>query len=281
MLPFFVAAGSGLPPALVRSPAATAGLSPAAGALVLAGLLLGLLPGLQAAGAEPLPPLPGPADPHGFYASLGAGASWPQPIHYDYNQLGALLPIKGTLLADPGFAADLGLGYDFGRWRTELSYVHRQATVTASKWSVGPFPLAATVADPLVSSNSVFASLYADLPVNGRLVPYVGGGIGYTAVNSTATTISVRGLSQTFGGGSNGTLGYQAKAGLAYRASPRSDLFSEVVYQGAPGRSSGSLERSALSSWGLRLGWRYRFGGIPAGGTAVVVPAAAPAAATP
>jgi len=109
--------------------------------MVLTGLLSGLLAGFQAAGAgaEPLPPLPGPADPKGPYVSLGAGASWPQPIHYNDNQLGPLLPIKGTVLADPGFAADLGLGYDFGRWRTELSYVHRQATITSSKWSVAPF----------------------------------------------------------------------------------------------------------------------------------------------
>ena len=251
-------------------------LSPAAAPLVLTGLLSGLLVGVQAAGAgaKPLPTLPGPADPKGLYVSLGAGASWPQPIRYDDNQLGPLLPIQGTVLADPGFAADLGLGYDFGRWRTELSYVHRQATITESKWSVGPFPLAAAVADPVVSSNSVFASLYADLPINARLVPYVGGGIGYSVVNASATTISLRSGSQTFGGGSNGTLAYQAKAGLSFRASPHSDLFSEVVFQGAPGRSNGSLERSALSSWGLRLGWRYRFGAVRAG-------AAAAAATTP
>jgi opacity protein-like surface antigen len=272
VLPFFAAAGSGLPPAHVRSPAASAGINPAAGALVLAGLLLGLLSGLQAAGAEPLPPLPGPADPKGPYVSLGAGASWPQPIHYDDNQLGPLLPIQGTVLADPGFSADVGLGYDFGRWRTELSYVHRQAMITSSQWTVGPFPLAAAVADPVVSSNSVFASLYLDLPVKARLVPYVGGGLGYSVVKASATTISLRGVSQSFGGGNNGTLVYQAKAGLSFRASPRSDLFSEVVFQGAPGRSNGSLERSALSSWGLRLGWRFRFGSLQAGAPASTTP---------
>ncbi len=255
-------------------PAASVCLRLTAAPLVLTGLLSGLLAGFQAAGAgaEPLPPLPGPADPKGPYVSLGAGASWPQPIHYNDNQLGPLLPIKGTVLADPGFAADLGLGYDFGRWRTELSYVHRQATITSSKWSVGPFPLAAAVADPVVSSNSVFASLYADLPINARLVPYVGGGIGYSALNTSATTISLRSGSQSFGGGSNGTLAYQAKAGLSFRASPRSELFSEVVFQGAPGRSSGSLERNALSSWGLRLGWRYRFGSLQAGAAAATTP---------
>jgi hypothetical protein len=57
-------------------------------------------------------------------------------------------------------------------------------------------------------------------------------------------------------------LGYQAKAGLAYRSSPRSDLFAEVVYQGSPAVSRDILDRSALTSWGYRLGVRYRFGGL-------------------
>lgn len=167
--------------------------------------------------------------------------------------LGPLLPIAGTVLADPGFAADVGLGYDFGRWRTELSYVHRQATITSSTWTVGPYPLTAAVADPVVSSNSVFASLYADLPLNSRWVHYLGAGLGYTVINSADTTVSLRSGSQSFGGGSNGLLGYQAKVGISFRASPRTDLFSEVVFQGAPARSSDSLERGALASWGLRL----------------------------
>ncbi len=265
----FAATGAVVP---LTSALATRPLSAGLASGAVAALLVGLAaPGARAA---PLPALAGPLDPRGMYVSLGAGASWPQPVQYNDNQLGPLLPIKGTVLADPGFAADLGLGYDFGRWRTELSYVHRQATITESKWSVGPFPLAAAVADPVVSSNSIFASLYADLPINARLVPYVGGGLGYSVVNASATTISLRSGSQSFGGGTGGTLGYQAKAGLSFRASPRSELFSEVVFQGAPGRSSGSLERSALSSWGLRLGWRYRFGSLQAG-------AAAAAATTP
>lgn len=69
------------------------------------------------------------------------------------------------------------------------------------------------------------------------------------------------GNTASFGGGTRGLLGYQAKAGLAYRSSPRTDLFSEVVYQGAPGRSQDSVDRSALNLWGFRLGVRYRFSG--------------------
>jgi opacity protein-like surface antigen len=202
-------------------------------------------------------------DPKGLYATFGAGAGWPQPVHYSDDSLGPRLPIRGEVLANPGFASERGLGYDFGRLRSELSWVRRQATVdeAGSSWTVGPFRPLVSRDSPKVTSNSGFASLYLDLPVQGtRLIPYVGGGLGFTALQTSPTTIQLRRFSSTFGG--NGNLpAYQVKAGLAFRSSPRTDLFAETVFQGSPARTKGSLERSALINWGLRLGVRWRFGG--------------------
>lgn len=200
-------------------------------------------------------------DPRGVYASFGVGVGWPQPVHYADDRLGPVLPIRGTVQVDPGVTTDLGLGYDVGWLRGELSWVHREAAIGSSEWSVGPFPAVATGGGH-VSSKSAFASLYLDLAQqDSRLVPYVGGGLGYTALHTSQTTIQLGGNTASFGGGTRGLLGYQAKAGLAYRSSPRTDLFSEVVYQGAPGRSQDSVDRSALNLWGFRLGVRYRFSG--------------------
>lgn len=65
-----------------------------------------------------------------------------------------LLSIQGTLLADPGFTADLVLGYDVGRRCTVLStVVCRRAIVTSSSSSVGPHRLPATLADPVLSQS--------------------------------------------------------------------------------------------------------------------------------
>lgn len=201
-------------------------------------------------------------NPTGVYASLGVGVSWPQPVHYADDRLGSVRPIRGTVQVDPGVATDLGLGYDFGWLRGELSWVHREASIGSSDWSVGPFPASVSTGDGQVSSDSAFASLYLDFAQqDSRLVPYVGGGLGYTALHTSQTTLQLGGNTATFGGGNGGLLGYQAKAGLAYRSSPRTDLFSEVVYQGAPARSQDSLDRSALNSWGFRLGVRYRLSG--------------------
>jgi opacity protein-like surface antigen len=202
-------------------------------------------------------------DPKGLYATFGAGAGWPQPVHYSDDRLGPRLPIRGEVLADPGFASERGLGYDFGRLRGELSWVRRQATIddAGSSWTVGPFRPIVSRDSPKVSSNSGFASLYADLPIEGtRLIPYLGGGLGVTALQTSPTTIELRRSRSTFGG--SGKLpAYQAKVGLAYRSSPRTDLFAEAVFQGSPSRSQGSLQRSPLINWGLRFGLRWRFGG--------------------
>ena len=222
--------------------------------VLMAGQAAGFWAGVSAA---PLPP-----EPKGPYATLSAGASWPQPVSYNDSRLGPLLPIQGTVQADPGFAFDVGVGYDFGSLRSELTVVHREASVRSSSWSVGVNPVVASTSNPQVTSTSVFASLYLDLPVNDRLVPYVGGGLGYTNVTSSATDLTLGAVSQSFGGGSKGMLGYQAKAGLSYRSSPRSDLFAEAVYQGSPAVSRDTLDRSALNNWGYRLGVRYRFGAL-------------------
>ena len=202
-------------------------------------------------------------DPKGLYATFSVGAGWPQPVHYNDDRLGPLLPIRGEVLANPGFASERGLGYDFGRLRGELSWVRRQATVDAagSGWSVGPFRPSVSRDSPTVRSNSGFASLYLDLPVQGtRLIPYLGGGLGFTAVQTSPTTIQLRRFRSTFGGSGN-LPAFQAKAGLAYRSSPRTDLFAEGVFQGSPARTQGSLERSPLLNWGVRVGVRWRFGG--------------------
>jgi hypothetical protein len=126
---------------------------------------------------------------------------------------------------------------------------------------VGTFLPSVSRDSPKVSSNSGFANLYLDLPVAGtRLIPYLSGGLGVTALQTSPTTIQLRRFSSTFVG--SGKLpAYQAKVGLAYRSSPRTDLFAEAVFQGSPSRSQGSLEHSPLINWGCALACADASGG--------------------
>lgn len=215
------------------------------------------------AGAEPTAAAWMAKSARGFYTTTSAGAYWPQPVTFTETSLGPLLPIQGRVQGDAGFASELGLGHDFGRWRSELTLVRRRGVVESSTWQVGARLLPTPDDHPPLRSNSVFASLYLDLPVpETRLVPYVGGGFGYTALYSEPTTFQLGPNRVSIGGGNKGLLGYQAKAGLAYRSSPRTDVFAEGVLQGSPARTQDSLHRSALTSWGLRLGLRVRLGKV-------------------
>jgi len=66
---------------------------------------------------------------------------------------------------------------------------------------VGPFRPSVSRDSPKVSSNSGFASIYLDLPIKGtRLIPYLGGGLCVTALQTSPTTIQLRRFSSTFGG---------------------------------------------------------------------------------
>lgn len=223
-------------------------------------VLLGSLP--APAGAEPSTLPAWMAKPaRGFYTTSSAGAYWPQPVTFTDSRLGPLLPIQGHVQGAPGFASELGLGHDFGRWRSELTLVRRRGVVESSTWQVGERLLPTPDDHPSVRSNSVFASLYLDLPIpETRLVPYLGGGIGFTKLRSDPTTFQLGPNRVSLGGGSGTLLGYQAKVGLAYRSSPRTDVFAEGVLQGSPARTQDTLHRSPLTSWGLRLGLRVRLG---------------------
>lgn len=169
-----------------------------------------------------------------------------------------------------GFSGDLGLGYDFGAIRTELSYAYNNDAPGTLNSSLGNVPLSGGS----TSLNSAYLSAYWDIPLGGGFVPYIGGGAGYTNYSFGAGSLAGVG----YGGSNVGTFGYQAKAGLAYTLTRQSDLYLEAVYQGGSSFSINGEKYGALNSWGPRLGLRWRFGGAPAAAV-VMAPEPAPAPA--
>ena len=110
--------------------------------------------------------------------------------------------------------------------------------------SVAGVGINAPLSDGNVNSNSVMASVYIDVPTNSRWVPYVVGGLGSTIIQNA---------------GSQGVLGYQGKVGLSYLANKKTDIFVEGVYQGTSNFTIDTSNADPLSSWGARLGARFRF----------------------
>ena len=190
-------------------------------------------------------PSPKPEEVKGFYGTLGLGYSAPQDATSSGSVLG--FPYSSNIALIGGFAGETGLGYDFGAIRTELTYIYNNASANSVSVSVGRL---GTITEPVTGGNvntfSTMASVYVDIPTNSRWVPYIGGGLGYTTISFENTT-------------NKGALGYQAKVGLSYLAGKKTDIFVEGVYQGTSNFSIDSVDFDPLSSWGARLGARFRF----------------------
>ena len=193
----------------------------------------------------------------GFYGTLGLGAAIPQDVTGSSSFSG--VTVNGDYKLGGGFAAEAGVGYDFGPVRTELTYIFNNATLNSLNASVLGYGVNASISDGSVNTNSVMASAYIDIPTNSRWVPYVGGGLGYTNVSWGAYRASVLGATVSQTAGSQGVLGYQGKVGISYLANKSTDVFVEGIYQGTAGFTVDTVNYDPLSSWGARLGARYRF----------------------
>ena len=224
----------------------------------------------------------------GFYATLGAGASWAGSTGNNADSYTGSWTtgeaFAGTytpkLDLNGGFAGEAGVGYDFGDVRAELTYVYSGYSVgditgsgsesgTLLGVSYSNVPYTFTLGGSgTVSRNSVLVSGYYDIETKSKFTPYVGGGLGYTNVSvptqSGTATLTTGGVDYQQGvevkGGSAGAFGYQAKAGVAYAASEKADVFLEGTYQGSTGVTIQGLSYSPLNAFGLRAGVRVRFG---------------------
>lgn len=196
-------------------------------------------------------------DPKGFYATLGLGASWPQNVTGNTSIVG--VPLSGSYSLGGGFAGEIGAGYDFGTVRTELTYTYNNANINRGTLTALGQSGSLNINNGGVNTSSVMASAYVDIPTKSRWVPYVGGGIGYTNVGWGSYSATVGGFTATQIAGNQGVFGYQAKLGLSYLAAKNADVFVEGTYQGTTGFTVDTVNYDPISSWGARLGARYRF----------------------
>ena len=201
---------------------------------------------------------------NGWYLTIGAGAQTPSDqsvstplIDPDFSPF--------TLDLGGGFSGDVGVGYDFGVVRAELTYGYSRASLNG---------LSAGTAftnnvSGAINKNDVLASLYYDFENNSRWTPYIGGGIGYTNLSTPSLTLA----GVTTNSVNKGLFGWQGKVGVSYAMNYNADVYLEGVYQGAGGYSAEDLNVNAFNSWGGKIGFRYRFGARPV----AVVPAPTPA----
>jgi outer membrane autotransporter protein len=153
----------------------------------------------------------------------------------------------------------VGIGYDFGAIRAELTYGYTYASlndvdgnVRINGERIGNFDLGSS---GTVNKNDVMASVYWDMLSNSRWTPYIGGGIGYT--NLSTDGIKVGG--ERIGDANRGLFGWQAKAGVSYGLTSNWDVYAEGTYSGASGFESDNVDYGSFNNWGGKIGFRYRF----------------------
>lgn len=124
-----------------------------------------------------------------WYVEGSAGALWRLDSNRSTtlgNSSGATGPGTNTTTYDAGYLVNLGLGYKlpFGvRVEGELGYAHYSANGISPVSTNGAFPLLngsrlALQSGGGVDQGSATVNAFYDLPVPGRVVPYIGAGFG-------------------------------------------------------------------------------------------------------
>ena len=167
---------------------------------------------------------------------------------------------KGDLKFDAGTGWELGLGYDFGRFRSELSYGNSKNDIKSISAKIN-----GTSADSSASApgdlkiNSILINGYLDFPIGKqkKLTPYLGAGIGGSKLDIDNITVAGEELESA----NTWLFGYQAKLGLSYSLNNKINIFGEGIYSafsdlGAAGEKYGLGSNSDIN---YRAGFRLRF----------------------
>ena len=166
-----------------------------------------------------------------FVGSVGAGAM------NDIDFVGG-----GTVSFDPGFSGEIGVGYDFGSLRTELTY--SSLTTTPEDTS-----------DIDVEVNSFLISAAYDWRADKKWQPYVGLGIGSSTVDiSAAATVGAA----AFTVGDENIATAKFRLGISYEASENMDMYAETWGQSFDDFTIGALEFTDITTSGVSLGIRVK-----------------------
>jgi opacity protein-like surface antigen len=206
----------------------------------------------------------------GWYGTLALGAVKPQDqsahvlTHYGYE-------INGSIQRQTGFSGEVGIGYDFGDIRAEVTYGYTRNDLISAQASAMGIDEKTAGLSGTTTTQKILANLYWDIKTKSKFTPYIGGGIGYGAVHQSATTFQMASLVHQSGTGygqadTSDVLAYQGKIGIGYMTTPNLEIFLEGVYQGNTGYygesgftpNPGSNGNS--NAWGANLGFRYKLG---------------------
>ena len=148
----------------------------------------------------------------------------------------------GTAEFDSGFSGEIGLGYDFGSFRTEFSYNSTNTPLDG-------------VTDVDVDVKSFLLSAAYDWRSDKKWQPYIGAGVGSSTIDLNLGA-TVGGTSLTAGDDNITTV--KLKAGVNYEASEDIDVYGEIWGQGFDDFTIGLIQFTDVSVSGASLGLRVK-----------------------
>jgi opacity protein-like surface antigen len=189
----------------------------------------------------------------GWYTSVFAGGSSLRNVETDYYGSAYSVDFNNGYVL--GFAIGKQISPNL-RVEGELSYNRNKAS-SYSYGGSGPYP-----ADGHISATYLLANVWYDIPTQGKLKPYVGGGIGAARVNADT---HFGGNAFGYGPGETKLAG-QIGAGFSYELSPKMDLDVGYRYKVvnnvdfADNDGSGVYTAGDVQSHNLQIGLRIKLG---------------------
>ena len=152
----------------------------------------------------------------------------------------------GKMEFDSGFSGDLGIGYDFGTLRTQLTYGSINSDLTK---------IQGTTVDVGVDVSSFLLEGAIDFREGKNWQPYVGLGVG-------SSEISVN-LARTVGNvnlvvGDDNITSVIGRVGMSYKASEKVDVYAEGWALAFDDFTIGTVEFYGCGVTGASLGLRIR-----------------------
>lgn len=210
------------------------------------------------------------AAPEGPFVGIMGGANFTG----DLDVSGAGVGVNRSVDTDTGYAVIPSIGYRFGNGlRSELEFGYRKNDVDGVSGS--------TSGSGEIKARSAMLNLLYDVNMNGRVSPYIGGGIGYAKVRYDGVQpVGVPGIGVN---DSDRVFAYQGIAGLSYALSNAVELAAEYRYFATRDpdmrTSGGTSVETEYKSHAALVGLRYNFGAPKAAPVVMPVAAAAPASA--
>ena len=219
-----------------------------------------------------------------FYVTAGVGDSWESTVtnnRRDETESPTLGPITYERQSDKkvrgASSIEAGLGYHIGNnLRAELTYLYKaksavsETTTGTVFYSGGSMTFKGeTKVSGKINKHCVIANLYYDLPIKTRLVPFVGGGLGFANVSTTEMIYNYDIVysngnrvigSRTEPEASGNALVYQAKLGINYLLSKKTAVFftGNYCHINKVDIGGGTIYED-FNIFGIKVGVVYRF----------------------